>query len=196
MGRNELRLRENWQTHSGALSSIAEQDVFSVFTILFQNSVYKITNKPNHFAHVYENWPLDDSEIKQIYNPDKPYRHGFYPDCAIENVETQKIIYLEIKRQDGWVENLKPSAGRGNVHERVCKYFTPGLMKILSEKSKIVGTLPFWVVFVGNITRDPKRVREITCWFDEYTDHFFFWRSKNPDTLCDHFIKKIAPLLD
>ncbi len=84
--------------------------------------------------------------------------HGFYPDYAIENAETQKIIYLEIKRQDGWVENLNPAAGRGNVHERVCKYFTFGLMKILSERSKIVGALPFWVVFVGNITRDPKRV--------------------------------------
>ncbi len=28
--------------------------------------------------------------------------------------------------------------------------------------------LPFWVVLEGDITRDPKRNREISFWFDEY----------------------------
>ena len=48
-----------------------------------------------------------------------------------------------------------------------------------SQKGKnVVGlgdnVLPFWTVFQGDITRDPCRVKEITCWFDSYTAHYFF----------------------
>lgn len=94
------------------------------------------------------------------------------------------------------MQGLSRSAGRGNAHERLCKYFTPGLQKIMKEKSGIRKQLPFWIVFIGNITRDPCRVREINCWFDKYNNHFLFWRHNNPDALCERFINKIAPILD
>jgi len=196
MGSNELRLRENWQTVSGALSVAAEQNFFSILEFLFEGTNYDIIDKPKEFLRVYENWPLLPEDKEQIYNPSKPYRHGFAPDYSIENLESGKKIFVEVKRQDGWVEGLPRSAGRGNAHERLCKYFTPGLSKILERESGIENALPFWIVFIGNITKDPCRVREITCWFDEYTDHFFFWRNKNPDAICGYFIDKIAPLLD
>lgn len=104
--------------------------------------------------------------LSQIFNPDIDLENtlwGVSPDFAIENTETRKILFGEIKRQDGWVEGKDPSAGRGNAHERLCKLFTPGLLNVYR---KIVGIdtediLPFWVVFEGDITRDPKRVREI-----------------------------------
>jgi hypothetical protein len=72
------------------------------------------------------------------------------------------------------------------------------LQKILREKSKLADdVLPFWVVFQGDITRDPCRVREITLWFDDYTAHYFFWRdTKDKSPLIDHFLKNIKPLLD
>lgn len=196
MGSKELRLRANWQTESGALSVAAEQNFFTILTSLFEGSEYRIVDKPKEFARIYENWPLPQEEVEQIYNPNKNYRHGFAPDYSIENLESGKKIFIEVKRQDGWIEGLPRSAGRGNAHERLCKYFTPGLRKVLARESKIYESLPFWIVFIGNITRDPCRVREITCWFDEYKDHFFFWRNRNPDALCEHFIDKIAPLLD
>lgn len=196
MGSNELRLRENWQTNSGSLALATEQGFSATLNLLFKDTDYCIIDKPKQFEHIYENWPLSLNEIKQIYNPEKDYKHGFQPDCSIKNVKTEKTIFVEVKRQDGWVEGLPRSAGRGNAHERLCKYFTPGLQKILAKESKIVNTLPFWIVFTGNITRDPCRVREITCWFDEYNDHFFFWRNNNPEDLCNHFIDKIAPILD
>ncbi|MCY4182240.1 MAG: MunI family type II restriction endonuclease [Gammaproteobacteria bacterium] len=196
MGSNELRLRENWQTHSGRLSITAEHDFYSVLSFLLEGISYRLVDKPNDFANIYEDWPLSDKDYEQIYNPDKAYRHGFTPDYSIENLETGKKIYVEVKRQDGWIEGLPRSAGRGNAHERFCKYFTPGLDKILREKSGINKALPFWIVFIGNITRDPCRVREITCWFDEYTDNFFFWRNNDADALCEHFIDRISPLLD
>jgi len=155
-----------------------------------------MVDKPSDFANIYEDWPLSEKDRKQIYNPEKSYRHGFTPDYSIENSETRKKMYVEVKRQDGWVEGLPRSAGRGNAHERLCKYFTPGLDKILRKESGIQNALPFWIVFMGNITRDPCRVREINCWFDGYTDNFFFWRNNDADALCEHFIDRISPLLD
>ena len=196
MGSSELKLRQNWQSLSGLKSAAAEQDFFSTMDLLFEDTEYIITSRPNEFARIYENWPLSDVDSKAIYNPDREYRHGFHPDYSITNSVSKKKIFVEIKRQDGWVEGLPRNAGRGNAHERLCKYFTPGLLKILSNESKIEKGLPFWIVFIGNITRDPCRVREVTCWFDSYTDHFLFWRDENPDALCSHFIDKIANLLD
>ena len=38
---------------------------------------------------------------------------------------------IESKRQDGWVEGGARKDGRGNAHERSCKFFTPGLLKIM-----------------------------------------------------------------
>lgn len=136
--------------------------------------------------------------MSEIYTPGiEIKKHGISPDYVIVNNKTKKRLYVEVKRQDGWVEGKKRSAGRGNAHERSCKYFTPGLLKILREKGKIGDdVLPFWIVFQGDITRDPCRVREITCWFDEHSAHFFMWRnSADSASLIKHFNKKLKHLL-
>jgi hypothetical protein len=136
--------------------------------------------------------------MAEIYNPpEKIMRHGVFPDYAIGNKTSGKTIFIEVKRQDGWVEGKQRTAGRGNAHERSCKFFTPGLLKILRKKGKLgKDVLPFWTVFQGDITRDPCRVREITCWYDDKKAHYFFWRnSKDPEKLIRHFEKHIAPLL-
>ncbi len=39
--------------------------------------------------------------------------------------------------------------------------------------------LPFWLVFVGDITRDPKRNREIAYWFQGYEKNYYMWRDTN-----------------
>ena len=129
--------------------------------------------------------------------PDEKWKHGIKPDYAIDNTKTKKTLYVEVKRQDGWVEGKLPSAGRGNAHERSCKFFTPGLLRILREKGKLGDdVLPFWVVFQGNVARDPKRVREVTTWYYGYSAHFFFWRKKSDkESLINHFNKKLRPLL-
>ncbi len=196
MSSSHLRLRENWQTLSGHFALKAEQDFETLFNGLLLDTDYTIIPNPKDFNNIYYAHPLLDRDKGQIYEPERSYRHGFIPDFSITNDITGKCIYVELKRQDGWVEGKDRSAGRGNAHERSCKYFTPGLMKILCEKSGIHGTLPFWIVFKGDITRDPCRVREITCWFDGYTDNFFFWRDNNTSLLCQHFIECIAPHLE
>ena len=136
--------------------------------------------------------------VVDIFNPDETWVHGIIPDYAIDNVKTKKTIYTEVKSQDGWVEGKKRKDGRGNVHERSNKYFTPGLQRILREKGNIPeDVLPFWVVFQGDIARDPKRVREISLWYEGIESHFLLWHdATNPEQMLSHFEKHIAPLLD
>ncbi|WP_405252235.1 MunI family type II restriction endonuclease [Dokdonia sp. Asnod3-C12] len=198
MGSDANRLRKKWQDYSGKNAGIAEKDFFETFNIIFEDTEFRIRSQPNEFGKVYVDFPLRVEEAAAIYKPAKAItRHGVYPDYAIDNTETNKTIYIEVKRQDGWVEGGKRSDGRGNAHERSCKFFTPGLQKILREKGNLGNdVLPFWTVFQGDITRDPCRVREITCWYGDLTAHFFFWRdSNNQDPLIEHFLEHIKPLL-
>jgi hypothetical protein len=199
MGSDANRLRKKWQDYSGKNAGTAEFDFYKTFEVLFEDTEYQIRFRPKEFSKIYINVELTEQERSEIFNPQKPItKHGILPDFAIDNTETNKTIYIEVKRQDGWVEGKSRFTGRGNVHERSCKYFTPGLQKILREKSNLGNDiLPFWVVFQGDITRDPCRVREITCWYDGLTAHYFFWRnSSDKMPLINHFIEKIKPLLN
>lgn len=199
MGSDANRLRRKWQDYSGNNAGNAERSFHETFTTLFDETEYSIRPQPKEFSKIYVDIPLSEKELEEIYTPDVEItRHGVFPDYAITNNETNKTIYIEVKRQDGWVEGKPRSAGRGNAHERSCKFFTPGLQKILREAGNLGDDiLPFWTVFQGDITRDPCRVREITCWYDDLDAHFFFWRdSTNPEPLIEHFLEKIKPLLD
>lgn len=204
MGSKELRKRTNWQEVSGEKASVAEQDLYKAFEKEFANNPdYKLIRKPRHLKKLYANVKLSEDLQKSIYNPPNldlaNTEWGVSPDFAIENVKTGKILFGEIKRQDGWVEGKHPNDGRGNAHERLCKLFTVGLQKTYRKIGKVTNPniLPFWVVFEGDITRDPKRVREITFWFDKFNKNFFLWQPKQSDKpLIDHFNKYLKPYLE
>lgn len=200
MGSKENRLRANWQAQSIKKAVLAEQGFFRVFDKFFENTNYEIISRPTELNNIYLDTTLDPQTLIEIYTPDDPIdKHGIVPDFSIKNKNTNKTIFIDIKRQDGWVEGLNRSAGRGNVHERSCRYFTPGLQRILREHSHItnINILPFWIVFVGNITRDPCRVREITCWYEGYEKHFFFWRDERNNTpIIEYFLEHIQEFLD
>ena len=199
MGSFDNRFRRKWQDYSGNNASQAEHSFFDVFNKLFEGTEYRIISQPTCFKDLYVNVELSTEEQLSIYTPaEKITKHGIQPDSAIQNIRTGKIIFIEIKRQDGWVEGKERSAGRGNAHERLCKYFTPVLLNKLRATGNIESpNLPFWIVFQGDITRDPCRVREITYWFDTNKANFFFWRnSKEPLKLVEHFESYIAPLLE
>ena len=198
MGTNELRKREIWQDKSGFLATQAEHSFYNVFVEAFKGTNFSVRANPQEFNKIYVDFPLSEKVKTEIYTPESPVKkHGITPDYAIDHLESKKTLYVEVKRQDGWVEGKPRSAGRGNAHERSCKYFTPGLLKILRQESGIESQyLPFWTVFIGDISRDPCRVREITCWFDDFSDHFFFWRDMtNPDVLINHFDQRLKHLL-
>jgi len=163
----------------------------------FEGTDFRIRPKPKEFTNIYSKIELCPEMQLQIYSPNETWKHGVIPDYAIDNLKTKKTLYIEVKRQDGWVENKKRSAGRGNAHERSNKFFTPGLLKILREQGNLgANVLPFWVVFQGDIARDPKRVREIHCWYAGYADHFFLWSdSTDGQALIKHFNEKLKPIL-
>lgn len=199
MGTEALRGRDVWQDYSGANAAKAEMSFFEVFKTHFKGTTYSIVPKPKDFTHIYVDVPLREDVMAAIYNPDSGInKHGITPDYGIRNSVTGKTLYVEVKRQDGWVEGKPRSAGRGNAHERSNKFFTPGLLKVLREHGKIdEPALPFWTVFQGDISRDPCRVREITLWYDDHEAHFFMWRdSTDPTGLLRHFETYLRPLLE
>ena len=209
MATQELRKRSNWQTASGKKALNAEE--------LFQHSLqsaldaiypkkFFIDRHPKEFSDIYSTYPLPKSILEKIYNIDitekKPdgspkYKWGISMDFAIRNLTNGKILFGEIKRQDGWTETTTMQAGRGNAHERSCKYFTPGLMKVLREAGGLsTEILPFWLVIVGDITRDPRRNREIAFWFQEYTKNYYMWHDiTDVGDLLDFFENNLLPYL-
>ncbi len=198
MGSDANRLRKKWQDYSGRNAAKAERSFLETFQIIFEGTEFEIRPQPKEFNKIYVDFPLDAKTLEEIYTPPEPItRHGVILDYAIDNKENNKTIYIEVKRQDGWVEGGKRSDGRGNAHERSCKFFTPGLQKILRKEGNLGDdVLPFWTVFQGDITRDLCRVREITCWYDDLTAHLFFWRDDtDPEPLITHFEQHIQPLL-
>ena len=202
MGKLELSKRLNWENYSGKKALNAEQNLYAVFNKAFEGTIYKLHEKPKHFKNLYASVALDEEIINDIFNPEIDFDKtswGILPDFAIENTKTGKILFGEIKRQDGWVEGKLPSAGRGNAHERLCKLFTPGLLNMYRKVGGIndEDVLPFWVVFEGDITRDPKRVREITFWFDKYYMNFYMWRpNASGEELLKHFEENLKKYLD
>lgn len=202
MSTKELSKRINWQTSSGA-KALSVEDLFQksfqfALDSAFPNKFF-VDKHPKEFGNIYSDYNLPQSVLNEIYDVDVSKKSwGISMDFAIRNLENEKILFGEIKRQDGWVENTNMQAGRGNAHERCCKYFTPGLMKILRQTSKIFeeDILPFWIIFVGDITRDPRRNREIAFWFQEYTKNYYMWRdTSNADNMIDFFGDNLLPYL-
>lgn len=209
MTTRELRKRENWQTESGA-KALKIEELFQRSLQNALNSVYPeqflIDRHPREFGDIYSTYKLPKKILNKIYNVNvnekksngKPkYTWGISMDFAIRNLKNGKILFGEIKRQDGWTEKTNVQAGRGNAHERSCKYFTPGLIKIIRKASGISEEiLPFWLVFVGDITRDPRRNREIAFWFQQYTKNYYMWRDiDDVDDMLDFFEDNLLPYM-
>lgn len=209
MATQELRKRANWQTISGA-KALKTEALFQASLQSALDAVYpgqfEVDRHPKEFGDIYSEFDLPGEVLEKIYNIDvsekrkngKPrYRWGINMDFAIRNKSNGKILFGEIKRQDGWIETTSMQAGRGNAHERSCKYFTPGLMRTLRKAGGLSeDILPFWLVIVGDITRDPRRNREIAYWFQEYTKNYYFWRDTNDaGDMLDFFENNLLPYL-
>lgn len=209
MATQELRKRANWQTISGA-KALATEELFQVSLQTSLDAVYPgqfvVDRHPREFGDIYSTYPLPQKDLDNIYNVDvtekkkngtPKYKWGISMDFAIRNISNGKILFGEIKRQDGWIETTHMAAGRGNAHERSCKYFTPGLLRVIRKVSGLsTEILPFWLVIVGDITRDPRRNREIAFWFQEYTSNYYMWRDTNDvGDMLDFFENNLLPYL-
>lgn len=207
MSKKELKKRANWQTES-LIEALAAEDIFHISIKKYLNQKYPkkfiVDKHPNEFNDIYSKYNLSEKTLEKIYNVNMKkedgsfkYEWGISMDFAIRNLNNGKILFGEIKRQDGWTEETDMQAGRGNAHERCCKYFTPGLLNILRETSRLSNEiLPFWIVFTGDITRDPRRNREIAFWFQEYTSNYFMWHNiYNEEELINFFENNLLKYL-
>lgn len=209
MASKDLQNRENWQTESGRAALNAE-DLFAVSIQGVLDELYPdtfvVNQHPKEFNDIYSTHELDSEIRSEIYDLDvsettksgtPKYKWGISMDFAIRNKLNGKTLFGEIKRQNGWVEDTGPSEGRGNAHERSNKYFAPGLLKAIRDESGISDEiLPFFVVFMGDITRDPRRNREVNFWYQGYESNYFMWRDTSEvETLTKHFEKHLLPYL-
>ena len=209
MASSELRKRANWQTISGA-KALKVEEKFQISLQSALDNVYpgyfEVDRHPKEFGNIYSTYPLPQEVLEKIYNIDVnekkangklKYQWGINMDFAIRNKKNGKILFGEIKRQDGWIETTDMQAGRGNAHERSCKYFTPGLMKVLRKTGGLSEEiLPFWLVILGDITRDPRRNREIAFWFQGYEKNYYMWRDlEDIGDMLDFFENNLLPYL-
>ena len=209
MASSELRKRANWQTISGARALDTEEKFKQTLQVAL-DSVYPeqfiVERHPKEFGDIYSTYTLPVSVLDKIYNVDisdkksngnPKYSWGISMDFAIRNLSNGKNLFGEIKRQDGWIETTDMAAGRGNAHERSSKYFTPGLLRVIREASGITpDILPFWIVYVGDITRDPRRNREIAFWFQGYEKNYYMWRDTDDiGDMLDFFENNLLPYL-
>ena len=113
MGKKELKGRAVWQDYSGANAAVAEKGFHGAFEFAFKDTPFRIRSKPKEFSKIYTNVALDPSVASEIYNPPEGInRHGISPDYAIDNTHTNKTLYVEVKRQDGWVTSDVPEKDR------------------------------------------------------------------------------------
>ena len=111
----ELRKRANWQAISGAMALKAEE----IFIVSFQTALdfaypktFRVERYPRDFEDIYSTYPLPNSILNEIFNVNVnelssngklKYHWGIRMDFAIRNLRSDKVLFGEIKRQDGWV---------------------------------------------------------------------------------------------
>ncbi len=168
--REHLSKRDNWQKYSGARGEAPEKIFFAIFEGYFDNKDYEVVLKPKNLKAIYAE------------------HHGIEPDHAIKNKITGRMIFTEIKRQ----------RASGNAHERVCKYFSPGIIKAGREVGNIrQDDYPFWLIFCDGIAKEPRYRREIEFWFGDLTHSLTFWKNlSDRDPLLKHFENHIAARLN
>lgn len=129
MASQHLSNRENWQAHANVVGSKGEVD--------FANSLAK-SLPPKYSVE------LKPPKLK-IY----PEGKGIILDCRVVNRETGKCVYIE----------KKTGNNGGNAHERVYKFLSPGLKKLVSSMYNTVSN-PFYLVFSGNTFQQKKYQNE------------------------------------
>lgn len=166
---------------------------------LFQRKcpgTYMVRTKPK-LRGIYSLAAIPEYIENKLYVPKNSKPRGIELDFSITNRNTGKTIFGEVKNQKGCIDKNTVKDGRGNAHERLTRYFSPGLLKIMRAAGNIQPPdYPFWVVLTGGITKDYHHNRELALWFEGAEGHYFMWDDvRDEKALYDHFQKHIAPLL-
>lgn len=207
-----LSERAIWQDRANADGAQLEQVVRDVLVAyLGDMPQYEVDDKPKDLKEIYrarQSVNLDLANLVARVERDlrvrgidldltnlvaRPQRRqgalGVEPDLAIRNRTKGTTIWVEIKRQKA----------DGNVHERACKYFAPGLVRRAEELTNV--KRPFYFIFAGGMVDTPgesdKYHAAIDTWFDApgWEDHVLKWVDHDPVALCEWFEQSIRPAL-
>ena len=177
MGRDELRVRENWQNYAAGRGIEAEIRFRDVMSGHLERSDLIGADQPKDLSAIY------GANIWASGNRG----HGIKPEFVIRNQRTGQAVFVEVKRQ----------GTRGNAHERACKFMMPGILesarKIAKQPS---GVIPFWWVFTNGLANHPRYQQEIRHWFKGIDRHVLLWEDLSDESaLLNHFDTHIRPLL-
>ena len=169
-----------WVLDSASSAYGSEKAFFDVMDVYFKEILktdkFSVEKKPRN--------------LKGVYGlTEKGSAHGIEPDFSLLNDETGKSIFVEIKNQKN---------ESGNAHERLCKYWTPGLLKSLREVSNQGDDVcPFWGILSGGIAQNANYRQEVRHWFYGYEGNIMFWENTlNYKIIIDHFNNNIRELLE
>lgn len=185
MAREHLEKREPWQGKGVARGRGAEEVFDALMRQHLKGTEIEAIPKPKNLKGIYGSVETKRrGKAKGI----RTTSYGIEPEYAFQHTGTNKMIFVEIKRQ-------RPS---GNAHERACKYMMPGIVKsaqaIAKQPEHII---PFWWIFTNGVATDSRYRREIQHWFKGMEPHLLLWdKVSNHDQLIDHFDAHIRPLLD
>ena len=178
MGRDELSIRENWQSYAAGRGSEAERRFRDALSAHLQGSNLVGTDQPDDLSAIYGRnvWAGGNRG------------HGVRPEFAIRNERTGKAVFVEVKRQ----------RAAGNAHERACKFMMPGILESAREIAKQPDeVIPFWWVFTNGIAQHQRYRQEILHWFRGIEGHVLLWEDLDDEkALLDHFDRHIRPLLE
>jgi hypothetical protein len=131
MGSKELSIRNNWQKQARNTGDEGEES-FVMEIAKHLPEHYNIIHKPKKLV---------------IY----PNGRGIKLDSVITNTITGKSLYFENKKGNN----------AGNAHERVYKYLSEPLKRLVREKYNTVEE-PFFLIFSGDTFQKEKYKNEIT----------------------------------
>ena len=134
---------------------------------------------------------LKPGDLSSIYgtHPDAIGRmrgYGIRPDYAIRNLQNERVVFVEVKRQDP----------KENAHERACRYMMPGILAAMQEiGGHPPDIIPMWWVFTNGLAEAPRYAREITYWFRGLEPNVLLWGDSRAD-VTEHFDRFIRPMLE
>lgn len=171
MGRKELHNRtRKWQRYSLA-SGVGKENIVCVILKMHLKTQpdYEITPKPKTLKHIYTK------------------SRGIIPELSIRYIPTGNTIFIEVKRQ----------GDEGNAHERLCKYFAPGIL----SRSSVIANInnPFFFVLMDGLAKNARYDEELRIWFDadNFRDRYLLWTDTSDDTkLTNWFDVIIKPYLE
>ena len=169
MGREHLANRDNWQRESSIRGNEAERAFDAIMRLYCIGTEFVYVSKPR--------------DLREIYGR----AHGIIPEAVIRSTKTNRAVYVEIKRQ----------RDAGNAHERVCKYFAPGIIASTREiANQPADVIPFWWIFTNGIAVAPRYVQEITHWFKGVEGNLLLWQDiQDYEPVVAHFERHIRPML-